>query len=240
MITFFRKIRQKLLSDNRTTKYLIYAAGEIILVMIGILLALQVNNWNEHRKLKIEEIKLLKEIISALESDKADIISNIDEHESAAHSCSIISEFIAERVAYHDSLKYHFSGALNTTRFGHTSGPYQTLKMKGPEIIENDSLRILLSEYYEKMVGYQFDLQSSSLLSYDRAKERQFELFKGFHIYEGIIPIDYKSLQKNTYYKSWIENTLDERLWEVKNFRLLKEKNEELSNFISREIKKNS
>lgn len=46
----FRKIRQKLLSENRLSKYLIYAIGEIVLVVIGILLALQINNWNENRK----------------------------------------------------------------------------------------------------------------------------------------------------------------------------------------------
>ncbi|NKI30422.1 DUF6090 family protein [Croceivirga thetidis] len=50
MIKFFRRIRQKLLSENKFSKYLIYAIGEIVLVMIGILLALQVNNWNENRK----------------------------------------------------------------------------------------------------------------------------------------------------------------------------------------------
>jgi len=50
MIKFFRKIRQNLLMENKTSKYFKYAIGEIILVMIGILLALQVNNWNENRK----------------------------------------------------------------------------------------------------------------------------------------------------------------------------------------------
>lgn len=50
MLSFFRKIRQKLLSQNRVTQYLAYAIGEIILVVIGILIALQVNNWNENRK----------------------------------------------------------------------------------------------------------------------------------------------------------------------------------------------
>lgn len=49
MIKFFRKIRQKLLSENKFSKYLIYAIGEIILVVIGILIALQINNWNEAR-----------------------------------------------------------------------------------------------------------------------------------------------------------------------------------------------
>lgn len=50
MLKFFRKIRQGLLTENKISKYLIYAIGEIALVMIGILLALQVNNWNEQAK----------------------------------------------------------------------------------------------------------------------------------------------------------------------------------------------
>ena len=54
MIKFFRKIRQKLLSENKLSKYLIYAIGEIILVVIGILIALQINNWNEEAKKKQE------------------------------------------------------------------------------------------------------------------------------------------------------------------------------------------
>ena len=59
MIKFFRKIRQKLLAEGlpagqagKAVNYLKYAIGEIVLVMIGILLALQINNWNEHRKNK--------------------------------------------------------------------------------------------------------------------------------------------------------------------------------------------
>ena len=95
MIKFFRKIRQKLLTENRTGQYLKYAIGEIVLVVIGILIALQINNWNEKSKLKGEEIKLLKEMKSALISDKEDIISCISEHSSAAKSCSILIEHIS-------------------------------------------------------------------------------------------------------------------------------------------------
>ena len=50
MLTFFRRIRKGLLGDGATSKYLLYAVGEILLVMIGILLALQVNNWNNERQ----------------------------------------------------------------------------------------------------------------------------------------------------------------------------------------------
>jgi hypothetical protein len=72
MISFFRKIRQKLLSENRVTRYLVYAIGEIFLVVIGILIALQVNNWNEGRKEKDREREYL---LFALENIKADSLS---------------------------------------------------------------------------------------------------------------------------------------------------------------------
>ena len=61
MIKFFRKIRQNLLSQGKTGKYFKYAIGEIILVVIGILIALQINNWNEYQKdRKSEQLRLHK------------------------------------------------------------------------------------------------------------------------------------------------------------------------------------
>lgn len=69
MLKFFRKIRQQLLSENHFSKYFLYGIGEILLVMIGILLALQVNNWNEARKNKETEQKILQSILSNLEED---------------------------------------------------------------------------------------------------------------------------------------------------------------------------
>lgn len=73
MIKFFQKIRYTLMSENKTGKYLKYALGEIFLVMIGILLALQVNNWNEDRKNRIEEQSLYNSLIESLESDLEDV-----------------------------------------------------------------------------------------------------------------------------------------------------------------------
>mgnify|MGYP000091346710 CR=1 FL=1 len=69
MIKFFRKIRQSLLGENKFSKYLLYAIGEIILVVIGILIALQINNNNEAKNNKEHFIKVLKEIRQDLETD---------------------------------------------------------------------------------------------------------------------------------------------------------------------------
>lgn len=59
MIKFFRRIRQRLLAENKFSKYLFYAIGEIILVVVGILIALKVNNWNQDRKAGLEEQMML-------------------------------------------------------------------------------------------------------------------------------------------------------------------------------------
>lgn len=71
MLKFFRRIRQKLIFEGNLKKYLIYAAGEVLLVMIGILLALQVNKWKEQRKAKKQEFLLLKQL-------QIDMKSNLD------------------------------------------------------------------------------------------------------------------------------------------------------------------
>jgi hypothetical protein len=69
MIKFFRKIRQNLVAENKFSKYLLYAIGEIILVVIGILIALSINNWNENRKERIEERALLMQLQSEFKSN---------------------------------------------------------------------------------------------------------------------------------------------------------------------------
>jgi len=70
MIKLFRNLRQNLLQEGKITKYLKYAIGEIFLVVIGILIALQINNWNESRKHKIAESEFLAGIKSDLNDDK--------------------------------------------------------------------------------------------------------------------------------------------------------------------------
>jgi len=95
MIKFFRKIRYNLMNQNKTTKYFKYAIGEIILVVIGILIALSINNWNEERKDRIREQSILKN----LQIDFKSNINNVDKtynsfleaYEASANLLEIIS-----------------------------------------------------------------------------------------------------------------------------------------------------
>ena len=98
MIKFFRKIRENLIMENKTGKYFKYAIGEIVLVVIGILIALSINNWNENRKNKIIEHTYLENV-------KADFILNLssldkfilDRENSIKASDSILEFFNGER-----------------------------------------------------------------------------------------------------------------------------------------------
>jgi Family of unknown function (DUF6090) len=69
MIKFFRKIRQNMIKENRASKYLLYAIGEIVLVVIGILIALSINNWNDSRKDNLREQTYYKTVINDLVND---------------------------------------------------------------------------------------------------------------------------------------------------------------------------
>ena len=73
MLRFFRQIRQRLITDNKFSKYLLYAVGEILLVVIGILIAIQVDNWNEERQEKERLNKHLIELKSSLLKDIKDL-----------------------------------------------------------------------------------------------------------------------------------------------------------------------
>lgn len=81
MIKFFRKIRQRLLTENKFSKYLIYAIGEIVLVVIGILIALSINNWNEEKKDKAESVKILKKLQAEFETNKTELDASIHYHQ---------------------------------------------------------------------------------------------------------------------------------------------------------------
>ena len=86
MIRFFRKIRQQLLTENRFRKYLIYAFGEILLIVVGILFALQLKTWNDNYKTKKLEIVFLESFIVDLDADIFEFNRRIKESENLIRS----------------------------------------------------------------------------------------------------------------------------------------------------------
>ncbi len=183
MIQFFRKIREKFLSQGKLSKYLVYAIGEIILVVIGILIALQIGIWNNENQLKKIEIKYLTEIKNNLESDLPDVLFNLKFNESKLNSNEIILRFIDQEFPYSDSLNFHFSNLLFNTRTLVNSSTYQNLKSRGLEIISNDTLRQNITKLYE------FDIYN--LVDFEAKDDHPFQ-------YNTFIPEVTKSIKFNT------------------------------------------
>ena len=154
MINFFRKTRKQMADDNKPIMYFRYAIGEILLVVIGILIALSINNWNEERKDKEVELKILNELYSVLkggvlQGELSFQKEQIEENKISKASANLIVKLLEDNLPYHDSLKFHFSYAH--TRFIGLikSHAYQNAKNYGLNFIANDSLKELLTWTYE-------------------------------------------------------------------------------------------
>ncbi|MFD2588057.1 DUF6090 family protein [Croceitalea marina] len=94
MIKFFRKIRQNLLMENKTGKYFKYALGEILLVVIGILLALQINTWNQQRIEDKKEIELLTSLKEEFQYNLTSLDESIKVNNKVNQSCAALTQII--------------------------------------------------------------------------------------------------------------------------------------------------
>ena len=148
MIKLFRHIRKPLLMENKTSKYFKYAIGEIVLVMVGILLALQMNNWNEGNKSVVQEIKILKEIRFELIDALDDLNDDIDDLDRNLNSSKIIYNSLLLRENYHDSLNIHFMLMIDNESFTAKTSAFESLQSLGLEIISNDSIRQSITSTY--------------------------------------------------------------------------------------------
>ncbi|MGB5321640.1 DUF6090 family protein [Lutimonas sp.] len=143
MIPFYRKIRKKLADNNQFLKYSRYAIGEIVLVVIGILIALQINNWNEDQKGRRREMTYLENI-------KTDLLLNIDElnnfvesRESCIASCDIVLDYYNTLVPLDlDHFNYHSLNIMIWYPFNQHDNTYQELLNSGNlAILSNKSIK---------------------------------------------------------------------------------------------------
>ena len=141
MLTFLRKIRKSLIESGSARKYILYAIGEILLVMIGILLALQVNNWNEWRKDRIVEQELLHEVRNNIQMNVARIEDLHEFQKGCAKSCKTILDVMERRQNWSDSLNEHMEKALVILPPTLSFSSLESLKNRVFEIIQSKILR---------------------------------------------------------------------------------------------------
>jgi hypothetical protein len=239
MIKFFRHFRQAMIKDNRVSKYMLYAVGEIVLVVIGILIALQINNWNGAQKERALEIKTLKELHTSFVIDLKDIDYNLVLHENGRVASEQLLLAFSNDLPYNDSLDQYFGQFYNVSVFVHSTGAYETLKSRGMDIITNDSLRkqvvrmhdLIYNEIVVNQNNFDFvDLQEN--------KRFMFEHMTDWKFFQTAKPRDYNKISTNSAFRNRLEYTVQSRTMMLDRYLRAKKECEEVISALEREIER--
>lgn len=150
---FFRKIRQKLLTENKFSKYLIYAIGEIVLVVIGILIALAINNHNEEKKNIEQEQVILKQLKTDYKANLLQLENKIEmRHKLITESLNVLEITSKDTLISKDSLSMIFATFFMDPTFDPIEN--DLMNLGNIKLIRNDSLKQLLSHWTSDFNAY--------------------------------------------------------------------------------------
>jgi len=234
VIKFFRTVRQNQINQNKTSKYFKYAIGEIVLVVIGILIALAINNWNQERLLKIRQIEILEDFIETLEVDRNTFEQSIKKGEKATGSIEIILNHLNADLPYADSLKFHFGSITDTWGVRVNRSIYESLKSEGLAIISNKELREAIVRLYDGLSPGQdrrneryrdiIDEFSSKILStrfdamwegnqFDWSKKNNYTYNNVDELYGEMIPLNFEVLKNDQEFLYSLKTLRNRRFW---------------------------
>jgi hypothetical protein len=199
------------MSENKTGKYLKYAIGEIILVVIGILIALSVNNWNENRKLKIQEKILLEGLKESIAGDFRSLPKWQKYSSATPNSVNVILYSFEQNLAYHDSLNIHFGNTSMPWNPSISNELFESLNSSDLNLISNAELRRQIISYYNHAKQmYVYQNKYNAII--ERASENIFRtrfnsLWDGITVKDvPMIPNDYESLKNDVQYLYFLKS----------------------------------
>ena len=204
MLRFFRTIRRRLLDSGSLRKYFVYAIGEILLVVIGILIALQINNWNEGRKDKNKELQILQAIQSNLKEDAANLIKAKERYFLTQ---KYIERFFQDSPIPDDSIGYistrmagHAPFIPNTTAFtlSVSSGKLDLIRDKN---LVQQIQRLYAFEYLvviesHKELDKQMDRMKDLTTKYEALEIKPIERSGGFYDQSFVLPWNIENLKR--------------------------------------------
>ena len=152
MIKFFRNIRKKLLVEGKTAYYFKYAIGEIVLVVVGILIALQVNNWNEQRKNENRAVSYQKRLKEDIKEELKGLEDRIEYYTLVRkHGESVIDALTSHPDSLNIGFLINLYQATQIWEFRVVNDTYQELISSGNiELISNPDLRKYITRYYNE------------------------------------------------------------------------------------------
>ncbi len=256
------------MNENKTGKYLKYAIGEILLVMVGILLALQVSNWNAGRlKNKLEKITLehlkkdIRSMLNDLEGDYEVLKMGVKSHLR-------VVKYLEQDATYNDTMCFDFHWLLRDEYMYPITSSYDLLKKEGLGLVKNDTIRIYtqnafefvlpriskqnpfypdLEEFFGDFYQENFTTNTDSTLIYEY-KMYDVDLkfpyrnsFEGdeFDVYLGYVPNDFEALKKSTKFRVLLRQAFRYRSFKVGRYRTAIYMLEDLEKRIEKELNEN-
>lgn len=184
---------------------MLYAVGEIILVVIGIMIALQINGLNESRKDRIKERIILNDLAKNIEINIQTFQNDIDFLQQWNHSSEIILRTLKNKLDYSDTLKPHFHLARVTKqKLVPSNVGYQAYKAQGLDIIIKRDLSSEIIKLFEVIVPGTLSMNdrvNEIYPGWDNYIVQNFDFVEG----EGLTPNDYESLFSDHFYISWVK-----------------------------------
>ncbi|MEQ8548884.1 MAG: DUF6090 family protein [Cyclobacteriaceae bacterium] len=137
--------------NNKFTTYFLYGIGEIVLVVIGILIAVSIDDWNQGRKEAKQQVEILKNLRDDLKHNLIEIRRVHAEDSAQVVKNRLLLDFMLDPAsAYHDSLQYYFGNISRYDVFSPRKMTYEAVKSKGLELIQNQELRSEIIKLYDE------------------------------------------------------------------------------------------
>jgi hypothetical protein len=225
------------MEQNKTGKYLKYAIGEIILVVVGILIALSINNWNENRKLQKQELNLLIEVKSNLEVTLNNFSDDTLFNAQNIFQLRKIEHYIAEDLPYNTELDKAFG------LFGQWKSPYPittaytTLKTKGLDLISNTTLRNKIVKMYEfEFVVLNNDYDKGEWGNIDNANIFFNKHIRSENSMQSARPNDFENLKNYVEFSNILSKIIFQREFGLKCYKTIMISIEDLIESLDKEI----
>ena len=185
MPSIFKNIRRKLVQQSKVKSYLIYATGEIVLVVIGILIALQVNEWRDQYRSRQKELITVHLLIDDLQADVNDL--QVFQHmlKNQQNTTDSLLNYIPH-IASKDTLAKLAKRAINIWNYRSTHPTYDGLKESGQlDIISNQAIRTKIISYFDESIPYLEDLRIEYRQENNRAQDALSKYFGNIKSADG-------------------------------------------------------
>ncbi len=225
MLRFFRRIRRQLIEEGNLKRYLLYAVGEVVLIVAGILLALQIDNWNAARLSLAQEQMVLKDLYEELESNASILEQDIRLNRKMIEDIEFIVGHFDNKIPYSDSLAVLLPMMAWTHQVTLVSSAFESLKSSGFDIIHSNELKMQVI----KLFDHEYGAATKWINELSIEKHREFrEVFNAFPR-GGISSDNFEEILANDQlynllatYKGWKEALINREIVLLENTNTLK------------------